>query len=57
MLFASVGYKVKIYDILQEQVDNALQNIHEQLVKLETSGLLRGSLTANQQLALIKGII
>ncbi|XP_065335575.1 lambda-crystallin homolog [Cloeon dipterum] len=55
MLFASVGYKVFIYDIEPKQISGALEDISKQLKSLESSGMLRGTLNAHQQCALIQG--
>ncbi|EGV92230.1 lambda-crystallin homolog isoform X2 [Cricetulus griseus] len=55
MLFASGGFKVKLYDIEQQQITNALENIRKEMKLLEQSGSLKGSLSAEQQLSLISG--
>uniref|UniRef100_F7ELN7 L-gulonate 3-dehydrogenase n=1 Tax=Monodelphis domestica TaxID=13616 RepID=F7ELN7_MONDO len=55
MLFASGGFKVKLYDIEKQQITNALENIRKEIKTLEQSGLLKGSLSSDQQLALISG--
>lgn len=55
MIFASVGYQVKIYDIVPEQIDGALKRIDTELKRLETENLLRGTLTAEQQMKCITG--
>lgn len=55
MLFASGGFKVKLYDIEQRQITSALENIRTEMKSLEQSGSLKGSLSAEQQLSLISG--
>lgn len=55
MLFASANYNVTIYDINSEQVDTAYENIKTQLDTMEKKGILRGNLSAVQQIELIKG--
>ena len=51
MIFASQGFDVYLYDVVPENVDNALKLLKEQFESLEKQGLLRGELTAAQQFA------
>ncbi|XP_069664290.1 lambda-crystallin homolog isoform X3 [Haliaeetus albicilla] len=53
MVFAAGGFKVKLYDIAQQQLTSALENIRKQMKELEESGFLKGALSVEQQLALI----
>ena len=55
MIFASVGYKVSLYDIDSNQVDRALENIAAELEQFEKDGVLRGNLKADEQRPLITG--
>jgi len=56
MIFASVGYKVVLFDVAKEQVSKALTSIGEELSEFESMGVLRGNkLTAKQQNELISG--
>lgn len=56
MIFASVGYKVVLFDVAKEQVTKALSSIGEELAEFESLGVLRGNkLTAEQQNELISG--
>lgn len=54
MLFVSVGYEVALYDVNTGAVDTAMKLISEELKNLQTNGLLRGSLNADEQIKLIK---
>ncbi|KAK2519080.1 Cryl1 [Columba guinea] len=53
MVFAAGGFKVKLYDIAQQQLTSALEYIRKQMKELEESESLKGTLSAEQQLALI----
>ncbi|KAM7406903.1 hypothetical protein PAMA_002885 [Pampus argenteus] len=53
MVFASGGYSVKIYDNQPGQAANAIAEIRKQMEELEEAHMLRGELTAMQQLALL----
>lgn len=53
-LFASVGYNVHVYDSNEDQIKDALEDIHSQLSKLQDIGLLKGNLSAEEQFKLIQ---
>ncbi|CAK6968516.1 lambda-crystallin homolog [Scomber scombrus] len=53
MVFISGGYSVRIYDNQSGQAANAITEIKKQLGELEEAHMLRGELTATQQLALL----
>jgi len=55
MIFASAGYKVTLYDILESQVSAALTNIASELVQFEKDGVIRGTISAADQTKLISG--
>uniref|UniRef100_A0A7M4F3F2 L-gulonate 3-dehydrogenase n=1 Tax=Crocodylus porosus TaxID=8502 RepID=A0A7M4F3F2_CROPO len=55
MVFASGGFKVILYDIVQQQITSALENISKQMRELEKSGMLKGTLSAEKQFSLIHG--
>lgn len=55
MIFASADYKVYIYDIEPSQIEGALNDIKTQLQTFQKDGILRGTLSAEKQFALIKG--
>lgn len=54
MLFAAEGFNVFLYDIIDKNVDKALVDIKDQLKNFEKQGLLRGQLSVEQQMSLIK---
>ncbi|XP_048454028.1 lambda-crystallin homolog isoform X2 [Rhincodon typus] len=53
MLFASAGYRVVLYDTVQQQVTSAIENIRQQLTELERTGRLRGTFKPEEQMMLI----
>ncbi|XP_015219717.1 lambda-crystallin homolog [Lepisosteus oculatus] len=53
MVFVSGGYRVKIYDNQPGQATCAVEEIRTQLRELQQSGMLRGALSAEDQLALL----
>ncbi|KAM9802857.1 lambda-crystallin homolog isoform X1 [Syngnathus typhle] len=53
MVFASGGYSVKIHDNQPGQAAVALTEIKKQMMELQEVGMLRGQLSATQQLALL----
>ncbi|KAI4538844.1 hypothetical protein MG293_011111 [Ovis ammon polii] len=55
MLFASAGFRVKLFDIESRQVTDALVSLRKEMKMLELSGYLKGQLGAEEQLSLISG--
>uniref|UniRef100_A0A8C5LY00 L-gulonate 3-dehydrogenase n=1 Tax=Leptobrachium leishanense TaxID=445787 RepID=A0A8C5LY00_9ANUR len=55
MVFASGGFRVKLYDIVKEQVSAALEDIRKQMEELKKSDMLRGTLNVDEQMSLISG--
>lgn len=55
MLFAGVGYQVTIYDIIPEIVEKALKETKLELESVEKQGTIRGTLSAAEQFACIRG--
>jgi len=55
MIFASVGYKVVLFDVEASQVSKALENIKAELLEFEAAGTLRGEIGASEQAELISG--
>lgn len=53
MVFLSGGYKVKIYDNKPGQASGAITEIRKQLEELQQAKMLRGNLTAAEQLSLL----
>ncbi|XP_026689068.1 lambda-crystallin homolog, partial [Diaphorina citri] len=55
MIFASAGYKVSLYDVLSEQIENAKNTIQHTLQDYHQKGCLKGSLSPEEQFGLISG--
>ena len=55
MLFAAAGHEVVLFDILPKQIEDALAEILIQLKDLQSKGLLRGTLSVEQQHSKISG--
>lgn len=55
MLFAAQGYTVVLYDVISEQVTQALSFIRAELSSLQEAGFLRGTLSVEEQSRLISG--
>ncbi|XP_043929127.1 lambda-crystallin homolog [Protopterus annectens] len=55
MAFTSAGYKVKLYDILSQQIQVAMEAVSKQMKDMEEMGVLRGSLSSEEQFSLISG--
>ncbi|XP_051761588.1 lambda-crystallin homolog isoform X1 [Ctenopharyngodon idella] len=53
MVFLSGGYKVKIYDNKPGQASGAITEIRKQLEELQQAQMLRGNLSAAEQLSLL----
>ncbi|CAI2305105.1 unnamed protein product [Caenorhabditis sp. 36 PRJEB53466] len=49
-IFASSGYNVQMYDISENQLKTALENVERNLRKLDEHGLRRGNLSAEEAL-------
>lgn len=53
MLFTCAGYNVSLYDVSTDLVEKAIKDIGEQLQALEKDGMLRGNISAAEQIKLI----
>lgn len=51
ILFAAAGFKVKLFDVEKVQLEKAMSDIRSQVSTMEEKGLLRGSLSAADQIA------